>query len=144
LRIELAKENIFVTTVCPGIMRTGSHVHAEFKGNVDAEFQWFTSTAATPLTSMSAERAAQRIVLATARRSAEVIMPWQAKTLVLGQALAPGALEKIFRLMERLLPSQTSSQAASGAEIRKKAKPATMATALPESAADRLNERKSY
>ncbi len=32
LRTELAKEGIYVTTVCPGLMRTGSHVNAQFKG----------------------------------------------------------------------------------------------------------------
>ena len=32
MRGELAKDNIFVTTVCPGLMRTGSHINAIFKG----------------------------------------------------------------------------------------------------------------
>ncbi|HYY14176.1 MAG TPA: SDR family oxidoreductase, partial [Chthoniobacterales bacterium] len=32
LRAELACDNIFVTTVTPGLMRTGSHVNAKFKG----------------------------------------------------------------------------------------------------------------
>src|ERR1700693_1766104 len=32
IRAELARDNIFVTTVTPGMMRTGSHIHAKFKG----------------------------------------------------------------------------------------------------------------
>jgi short-subunit dehydrogenase len=42
MRIELAKDNIFVTTVCPGLMRTGSHVNAVFKGQNEKEFAWFS------------------------------------------------------------------------------------------------------
>jgi NAD(P)-dependent dehydrogenase (short-subunit alcohol dehydrogenase family) len=31
IRAELARDNILVTTVTPGLMRTGSQVHAKFK-----------------------------------------------------------------------------------------------------------------
>src|SRR5213595_1194423 len=40
LRAELARDNIHVTTVAPGMMRTGSHVNAKFKGQHNAEFSW--------------------------------------------------------------------------------------------------------
>jgi NAD(P)-dependent dehydrogenase (short-subunit alcohol dehydrogenase family) len=33
LRVELARHNVLVTSVCPGLMRTGSPVNAMFKGN---------------------------------------------------------------------------------------------------------------
>src|SRR5439155_644759 len=39
LRAELARDNIHVTTVAPGMMRTGSHVNAKFKGKHDNEKQ---------------------------------------------------------------------------------------------------------
>src|SRR5436309_7591109 len=42
LRTELAREGIYVTTVFPGLMRTGSHVNAQFKGKRRAEFTWST------------------------------------------------------------------------------------------------------
>ncbi len=35
IRAELARDNIQVTTVVPGLMRTGSHVNAKFKGKHD-------------------------------------------------------------------------------------------------------------
>src|SRR2546430_5858539 len=38
IRAELARDNIHVTTVAPGMMRTGSHVNARFKGKHDMEF----------------------------------------------------------------------------------------------------------
>src|SRR5262245_53107368 len=36
IRAELARDNIQVTTVAPGLIRTGSHVNAKFKGDHDA------------------------------------------------------------------------------------------------------------
>ena len=41
LRAELAEDNILITTVYPGLMRTGSPVNAEFKGRHREEFAWF-------------------------------------------------------------------------------------------------------
>src|SRR5205807_6576097 len=51
IRAELATENIFVTTVAPGMMRTGSHVHAKFKGDHESEYAWFASASVLPLVS---------------------------------------------------------------------------------------------
>src|SRR5438105_121458 len=45
IRAELARDNIHVTTVAPGMMRTGSHVNARFKGKHDMEFAWFAAPA---------------------------------------------------------------------------------------------------
>src|SRR5919202_1140006 len=42
LRAELARDGIAVTTVVPGLMRTGSHVNAYFKGDQAKEFVWFS------------------------------------------------------------------------------------------------------
>ncbi len=64
IRAELARDNIQVTTVAPGLMRTGSHVNAKFKGKHDAEFAWFSAGAGAPLISMDADRAARKIVAA--------------------------------------------------------------------------------
>src|SRR4030095_1121669 len=49
IRAELARDNIHVTTVAPGMMRTGSHVNAKFKGKHDMEFAWFSASAGAPL-----------------------------------------------------------------------------------------------
>jgi NAD(P)-dependent dehydrogenase (short-subunit alcohol dehydrogenase family) len=67
LRAELAGTGISVTTVLPGLMRTGSAVNALFKGDRAKEFAWFALGSATPVTAMSARRAARRIVRAAAR-----------------------------------------------------------------------------
>ncbi|HEX3471113.1 MAG TPA: SDR family oxidoreductase, partial [Silvibacterium sp.] len=41
LHAELRKANILVTTVCPGLMRTGGEDHAQFIGKVEDEKRWF-------------------------------------------------------------------------------------------------------
>ena len=42
IRAELAKDRIKVTTVVPGLMRTGSHANAIFKGDHRKEYGWFS------------------------------------------------------------------------------------------------------
>ena len=43
-------------------MRTGGHVHAQFVGDAARDYAWFAPGASLPLLSVSAERAARRIV----------------------------------------------------------------------------------
>ena len=62
LHAELQASGILVTTVCPGLMRTGSPRHATFKGRHDAEFTWFSLADNAPLLSMDVARAARRIL----------------------------------------------------------------------------------
>ena len=62
LSAELAGTGVTVTTVAPGLMRTGSHLRATFTGNHGAEYAWFAAGASMPLVSMDAERAARKIV----------------------------------------------------------------------------------
>src|SRR5439155_26253999 len=59
---ELRKDNIYLTTVCPGLMRTGSARNALFKGRNEQEYTWFTLSGSLPGMSQCAERAARRIV----------------------------------------------------------------------------------
>src|SRR5690606_35973931 len=62
MNAELAKDGIDVTTVCPGLMRTGSHINAIFKGKNEQEFALFSIANALPVASVSAESAAGEIV----------------------------------------------------------------------------------
>jgi hypothetical protein len=101
----LAQDDVFVSTILPGLMRTGSPVNALFKGQQAKEFTWFSLGDATPLTAMAAERAARRIVLATRRGEAEVTLSWQAKLLGLAHDLFPSATIELLGLANRLLPS---------------------------------------
>lgn len=105
MRAELARDGILVTTVVPGLMRTGSPPNAWFRGNREAEWSWFSVGDALPLTSMSAERAAERIVEALRRGEADVTLGWQARLLGTVHALFPGATAELLGVVNRLLPS---------------------------------------
>jgi NAD(P)-dependent dehydrogenase (short-subunit alcohol dehydrogenase family) len=104
LAAEVAGDGISVTTVIPGLMRTGSPVHVEFRGQPEKEYVWFTLGDLLPLTAMSAERAASRIVRAIRRREARVILTWQARALRLVHAFAPTATTRGMSLVNRMLP----------------------------------------
>jgi NAD(P)-dependent dehydrogenase (short-subunit alcohol dehydrogenase family) len=75
LRSELAGTGIVVTTVCPGLMRTGSPRHAFFKGQHRAEYAWFALGDSLPLASMSADRAARQIIAACKNGTTEDFEP---------------------------------------------------------------------
>jgi NAD(P)-dependent dehydrogenase (short-subunit alcohol dehydrogenase family) len=123
LRSELVKDNIHVTTVCPGLMRTGSPRNAFFKGNNEAEYAWFSISDALPLISMSARRAARQIIRACARGDAEVVLSLPAKVAVKFHGLFPGLTTDILGLINVLLPppggigpeSRTGKQSSSSA-----------------------------
>jgi short-subunit dehydrogenase len=74
LRAELGRGPVTVTTVVPGLMRTGSHENAEFAGKRDEEFTWFGLGASLPVLSMDAERAARQIVAGLAQRRSEIFL----------------------------------------------------------------------
>lgn len=105
LRVELAKENILVTTVCPGLMRTGSHVNAYFKGQNEKEYALFSIIDALPVSSISAESAARQIVAAAKRGDAEAIISVQAKLAAKMNALFPELMAEILGLTNQFLPA---------------------------------------
>ena len=104
MHAELAQDGITVTTVVPGLMRTGSHIHAYAKGNKEAEYTWFAMVATYPFISMQADRAARKIVEATRLGKAEVILSPQAKLLAVFHGLFPGLTSDILSVVNRLMP----------------------------------------
>jgi short-subunit dehydrogenase len=110
LRAELAKEGIVVTTVCPGLMRTGSARHAHFKGQHRAEYAWFSISDALPLLSMDAERAARQIVNGCRHGKARLVLSLQAQIAVLVHAAFPEATADLLGLINRMLPKRGVSE----------------------------------
>ena len=102
---ELAKDNVRVTTVYPGLLRTGSARNANFKGRHRAEYAWFVLSEALPITSMSAERAARQIVAGCRRGDARMVLALPAKLAALAHGLAPGMTVRALSLINRLLPA---------------------------------------
>lgn len=107
LRAELVGENILVTTVCPGLMRTGSIFNAWFKGQHRQEFAWFAVAGSLPFLSIDARRAAARIVDATKHGDAEVVITWPAKFAVAAMGIAPRLTATASGIANRLLPGPT-------------------------------------
>jgi len=104
MRAELAKDGILVTTVNPGLMRTGSPRNAFFKGNQEAEYAWFSISDALPGISMSADSAARRIVDAAIHGDAEVALGWPAKIGATFYGLFPNLQVEMAALANRLFP----------------------------------------
>jgi short-subunit dehydrogenase len=104
IRAELAKDGVRVTSVSPGLLRTGSHVNASFKGDHAKEFAWFSIGAGMPLLSMGASRAARQIVEAVRRGRPELTLTLPARILTIVQGLAPGFLANVFKLVNAFLP----------------------------------------
>jgi len=143
LRAELLSEGISVTTVMPGEMRTGSHLHARFGGNRDAEYRWFAIAATLPTTT-SAGRAARHIVRATKRRQALLVFPWTFSLLLRAQGLAPGLTANVLTLAKRALPANDGSGPGTieGREIEPEVKGPlwNVVTAAGRATAERYNE----
>lgn len=122
LHAEMAREGIQVTTVVPGLMRTGSHLNALMKGKRQQEYTLFSLLATSPLTATSAAHAARRIVRATCKGATECIITPQAQLLSRFHGLCPALTTKILSLVNRTLPSSTEDgeQAQAGKENRSK------------------------
>lgn len=135
---ELAGTGISVTTVVPGLMRTGSPARVEYRGRPADEYRWFALGGLTWLTAMSAERAAKRIVKAIRRGETEIVMSWQAKLLRIAHDLAPGMTVGVLGMVNRLLPNAGAHERAQGTELRGEL-PSTMERAL-DRAARRSNQ----
>ena len=116
MRAELAKDNIKVTTVCPGLMRTGAHYNSLFKGQHEREFTWFSIIDSLPLSSISVERAASQIIEATRRGDAELVISIQAKILARLAPLLPSVTAAGMALFNRLLPAPATD--GEGDELR--------------------------
>jgi short-subunit dehydrogenase len=104
LHAELRSKGVHVLTVCPGLMRTGSHLNALFTGDAPREYRWFSLLAAMPGISVSASHAARRIVRAILWKETEIaITPQVILAARLAQA-APGVTTRAMCVTNRMLP----------------------------------------
>ena len=105
VRAELDPHGIRVTTVAPGLMRTGSPVHADFKGQHEAEYAWFKVASSIPGLTISAERAARKIVEACRYGDPALTITTGAKVAAAANAVMPAAVARAMMLVTRLLPA---------------------------------------
>lgn len=147
MRSELMRDNIYVTTVCPGMMRTGSHLNAKFKGDHKIEYAWFSIFNSLPFTSISSQKAAEQIIKACRYGAAELVLSLPAQIATKCQGLFPEMVSEIMSASNFFLPAKRDTgdpennitQAKSGKESRSFLAPPVV-TALSDAAAERNNE----
>ncbi len=151
LRAELGRGPVTVTTVVPGLMRTGSHLQARFTGQPSKEFTWFSLGASLPLVSMDAERAARQIIAAVRQRRAEIILTPAGQLVSRAAGIVPGLTSEILHLVQQLAlpapsgePGSAVADEAQGHDLRPAMGKKTFdrLTTLGQAAASRFNERR--
>jgi NAD(P)-dependent dehydrogenase (short-subunit alcohol dehydrogenase family) len=110
IRGELAKDGIYVTTVCPGLMRTGSPFNAWFKGKHRHEFAWFVVSDSIPGATIDARRAAAQIVRACRGGEAELVITLPAKMAIVANAVMPETVALVASLVNSVLPGPTDAR----------------------------------
>lgn len=118
LRAELADDGVHVLSVVPGLMRTGSHVHAEFKGNQESEYAWFGMSATAPFISIDADRAARRIVSAIARGKVELSFTPESRLAPFVRTLTPTLWAEVMAMAAHFLPRPPVAPASETSERR--------------------------
>jgi NAD(P)-dependent dehydrogenase (short-subunit alcohol dehydrogenase family) len=105
LAAEVRSQGIAVTTVYPGLMRTGSARHALFKGQHRAEYAWFSIADAIPGVAMHVARAARRIADACALGVPDLVLTLPARLAITVHGVLPRTTTRLLELVSRLLPS---------------------------------------
>jgi short-subunit dehydrogenase len=112
LSSELRSQGVHVLTVVPGLMRTGSHLHAQFTGKAREEFAWFGLLGNLPGFTVAASYAAHSIAKAIERRRYVCTISLPAKVLIACEALLPETTRTVLAGINRLLPQADGSQRA--------------------------------
>ncbi|HYP05296.1 MAG TPA: SDR family NAD(P)-dependent oxidoreductase [Bryobacteraceae bacterium] len=143
LRSEVLKDGIVVTTVVPGLMRTGSPRNANFKGQHQLEHAWFSISDSLPGASIDADRAAEQILNATKRGEVEITLTLQARVAAALDALFPELTGSLLAAANRMMPMAggIGKRLAKGKDSQSQASPSVLTT-LGDRAAERNNEVK--
>jgi NAD(P)-dependent dehydrogenase (short-subunit alcohol dehydrogenase family)/uncharacterized membrane protein YagU involved in acid resistance len=141
LAAELEQDNILVTTVYPGLMRTGSPRNALFKGQHRKEYAWFSISDSLPVLSINSARAARQIVEACRRGNPQLHVSLVCKGAVRLAGLLPGLTSRFLRVVNYCLPRSggIGTKSKAGKESRSIWSPSPL-THLTERAAERNNE----
>lgn len=102
---ELRKDNIIVTTIIPGLMRTGSYVNAFFQKGNKEEFKLFSFMSSAPLITLSADKAARRIIKAIKEKRSFKVIGIQARTLMELDHFFPNFTTSLFSFISKYIPA---------------------------------------
>ena len=141
LRAEVQKDNIYVTTICPGLIRTGSPRNAYFKGQNEKEYAWFKIGDSIPFFTISSTDCAREVVEACRQGEAERIVTLPAKIGASLQGVAPNLIAELMALVARALPDPggIGEQRALGKQSESRLSESVLTT-LTDQAAERNNE----
>ena len=145
LSCELRGSGVGVLTAVPGLMRTGGHLHARFKGSAEDEFAWFSLLGNMPGMSVAASYAARCIRRALERKMHVCTISLPAKLLIAADTLLPNTMRTVMATTNRFpLPRSGSKQEVTGHSLEPLfGRSFQAATTLGKQAADALNERVS-
>ncbi|MBD2755957.1 SDR family NAD(P)-dependent oxidoreductase [Spirosoma validum] len=104
LRAELQKDGIYVTTICPGLIRTGSPRNAIFKGQNEKEYAVFKISDSVPFFTINSAECAREIVEACRYGEAERIITLPAKVGAALQGVAPNLISELMAIVSETLP----------------------------------------
>jgi NAD(P)-dependent dehydrogenase (short-subunit alcohol dehydrogenase family) len=108
LRAEVAADGVSVTSIAPGLTRTGSFLNAYYSGDEEgreSQYRTFAPLSSLPLVSGSAAAAARAYVRAVRRGDAEVIYPPVYALVSRLHGAAPATTMWALSLADRLIPS---------------------------------------
>ena len=139
---ELRKDNVYVTTVYPNLIRTGSPRNALFKGQNEKEYTWFALGDSLPGVSQSAERAADRIVNACRYGEPELITALPAALAARFHAMMPWLSIEMAAVVDRFVLPSPGGIGTNRVRGHQSETPITQSplTALSQSAAQANNE----
>ncbi len=141
LTTELRKYGIRVTTVTPGLMRTGSPRNANFKGRHQEEYLLFSVSGSLPFTAVHSTVAARRIVEACRRGAPVESVTWTSGIAARLNGLFPSLMTHVMTAIDPYLPDSRggSRQSKKGWQSESEWSPSWL-TQLNEQAAVRNNE----
>lgn len=141
LRAEERRHGVIVTSVVPGLMRTGSPRNATFRGRHSAEYAWFSIADSLPGITIGVEEAARRILEGVRRGDTEVRFPLVTRLAVIAAATAPNLTASILEVTSRLLPEAPGDRRGrrAGRDSQSAASPSWL-TRLGDEAARRYNQ----
>jgi NAD(P)-dependent dehydrogenase (short-subunit alcohol dehydrogenase family) len=121
LRAELADAGISVTSIVPGLTRTGSYLNATFSGDEagrEAQYRLFVPLSTLPLLTGSAAAAARAYVGAVRRGDAEIVYPPIFGLVARLHGVAPATSMWAMGVADRLIAqSGDATETVRGSEI---------------------------
>lgn len=142
---ELSGTGISVSTIIPGLMRTGGHWHGIYSGRSSQEYAWFTVASALPVVSISAPRAAKIIVRGVLDGRRTIIFTLPARLGAVLYRIAPGPSTTLLGWAARLLPARGNDHQPGHRAAQKIDSPLfRRVTASLDRAINSLNQRRAH